>query len=188
MLDAGTGLISGAATTASTYNVTAQVSDGRGGSASRAFLWIVASGASGPVRFVKLEALSEVNGNAWASMAEFNLFDPGGVLISRTSWVASADSEGSGYPAASAIDADATSFWHTSWAPANTPMPHSFVVDMGAAHSIGGFKVLPRQDGGDNGKIANWRFSVSADGVAWVVMGQGTFAASSDEKTVAFPP
>jgi RHS repeat-associated protein len=38
-----TGLISGTPTTAATYNVTAQVSDGQGGTASRSFTWTIAA-------------------------------------------------------------------------------------------------------------------------------------------------
>ena len=66
-------------------------------------------------------------------------------------------------------------------------MPHSLVVDMGVARQVGGFKVLPRQDGSDNGKLADWRLHTSNDGVTWVQVAQGTFAAGFAEQTVIIP-
>ena len=59
---------------------------------------------------------------------------------------------------------------------------------MGSPVAIGGFRYLPRTDGIVNGCIANWRFLVSADGVTWTPLGQGTFANTSAEKTIVFAP
>ena len=191
-LNAATGSISGTPTAAGSYSVTAAVSDGRGGSASRSFVWtIAASGGSGStaVQYVRLVADTEINGNAWTSMAEFNLLDATGAAMSRTGWTVSADSAelvGENAPASNAIDGDASTFWHTQWQAASPPPPHSFTVNLGSARVIGGFKYLPRPGGG-NGTIANWRFFTSTDGTTWTQVAQGTFAKSAAEKTVTLP-
>jgi large repetitive protein len=142
-------------------------------------------------RYVRLEALSEVNSKAWTSMAEFNVLNVSGAPLARTGWVASADSQetqGENAPAANAIDSMTATFWHTQWKIASPPPPHTYTVDMGSPVAVGGFKYLPRTDGIVNGRIANWRFLISADGVTWTSLGQGTFANSSAEKTVMFAP
>ena len=141
--------------------------------------------APSAARYVRLEAVSEVNGNPWASMAEFNLLDASGALISRTGWKVSVDSaETAGENAAAdrAIDGDPNTFWHTQWYGANPPGPHTFTVDLGAKRTVGGFKYLPRPGGG-NGTIAAWRFYTSDDGVGWTLAAQGSFADGADEKT-----
>ena len=191
-INAATGLISGTLTTSGTYNVTAQVSDGRGGSASRSFVWTVAvvSSGGGTVQYVRLEAISEVNGNPWTSMAEFNVLNTSGTVVSRAGWTVSADSAelvGENAPASNAIDGSASTFWHTQWQGGSTPLPHTFTVNMGSGVAVGGFKYLPRPAGNTNGTIAGWRFYTSTDGVAWALVGQGTFANTSAEKTVTLP-
>jgi endo-1,3(4)-beta-glucanase len=139
------------------------------------------------VRFVKLEVLSEVNGKPWASVSEFNLLDANGVVMPRTGWIVSADSQAGSNPATNAIDGNPASIWHTPWSPTSLPMPHSLQVDLGSAKAVGGFKYLPRQDTSNNGKIANWRLLTSADGVQWTQVAQGSFTASSAEQTVMIP-
>jgi YVTN family beta-propeller protein len=50
---------------------------------------------------------------------------------------------------------------------------------------VGGFRYLPRQDAAD-GRIKDYRFYVSADGVTWgSPVAQGVFANNGDEKSVA---
>ena len=190
ILNATSGAITGTPTTAATYNVTATVSDGRGGSASRSFTWTIAAAASTSVRFVRLEALTEVSGKAWASMAEFNVLDANGATIPRTGWSVVADSQetvGENGAAVNALDGSAKTFWHTQWFASNPQPPHTFTVDMGQPQNVRGFKYLPRADGNTNGMIANWRFWTSTDGVTWSLVTQGTFVKSSAEKTVTLP-
>ena len=123
-------------------------------------------------------------------MAEFNLLDAGGAVMSRTGWSVSADSQevsGENGVAARAVDGDPSTIWHTQWSPTSVPLPHSFTVNLGGARAVGGFKYLPRPGGG-NGTIANWRFFTSADGITWTQVAQGTFANSAAEKTVMLAP
>ena len=174
------------------YSVTARAVDNAGAAAVSAPVTITvkaASGGSGTVQYVRLQADSEINGNAWTSMAEFNLLDTSGAVIPRTDWSVVADSAeltGEYAPAASAIDGDPSTFWHTQWQAASPRPPHTYTVNLGSARSVGGFKYLPRPGGG-NGTIADWRFYTSADGVAWTLVSQGTFANNAAEKTVTFP-
>ncbi len=134
-------------------------------------------------RYVRLEALTEVNGNPWTTMAEFNLLDANGAVVPRAGWLVSADSAETDAPATNAIDGLGT-IWHTQWRTANPPPPHNFTVNLGANVQVGGFRYLPPQGTNNNGQIANWRFHTSQDGVNWTVAAQGTFANTIAEKTV----
>lgn len=187
-MNAATGVISGTLSAAGTFNVTVTVTDGRGGSANRAFTWTIAQAVAGAVRYVRLEAVSEINGSPWTSMAEFNVLDGSGTVIPRTGWSATADSSETAAEIATpekAIDGDIYSIWHTAWSGASNPLPpHTFTVNMGAPRVVGGFKYLPRPGGGP-GTIASWKFYTSVDGISWNLVGQDTFAnaTSANEKT-----
>lgn len=146
------------------------------------------SATSYAVRYVRLRSLSEVSGNAWSSMAEFNLLDASGALVPRTGWVASANSQDPVTDtAAKAIDGLATTIWHSVWRNgASTPHPHDFTVNLGAVRTVGGFRYLPRSDAWTNGRIANWQFFVSVDGTAWQQVAAGAFTNTADERSVVF--
>jgi large repetitive protein len=188
-LDTTTGTLSGAPSTQGTYNVSVSASNAIG-TVSTQLLWRVAE--PGNPRFVRLEALSEVAGNPWTSMAEFNLLDDNGSTLPRTGWSASADSvelTGENGAAANAIDGNAATIWHTQWQAASPLHPHTFTVDLGTTARLGGFRYLPRAGGG-NGTVALYNFYVSADGVNWgspVASGDlRTLGPNADEKTVRF--
>jgi lysophospholipase L1-like esterase len=188
-IDAQSGAISGTPTTPGRFDVVVQASDGRGGTASASFAWaIVASSGGVSARYVRLEALSEVNGNRWSSIAEFNVLDAAGALIPRTGWSATADSQetaGENSPASAAIDGNADTFWHTQWQGGGPGLPHALTIDLGASRGISGFKYLPRQVG-ENGRIAGWRFYTSSDGSNWSTAAQGVFPRTADEQSVRF--
>jgi F5/8 type C domain-containing protein len=124
-------------------------------------------------RFVRLVADADVSQSPYTSAAELDVLDAAGAALARSGWVATADSAEStflgGAPAALAIDGDPNSMWHTPWSdPAlRPPHPHFLQLDMGAAHVVGGFRYLPRQDQSTDGSITDYRFFVSADGVEW---------------------
>ncbi len=87
----------------------------------------------------------------------------------KTGWkIVSVDSEELDEgPAKFAIDGDPDTYWHTQYSPTTTKYPHEIVVDMGVSKEIGGFRCLPRQDGGSNGRIKKFEFDVSTDGISW---------------------
>jgi alpha-L-fucosidase len=78
--------------------------------------------------------------------------------------------------AASAIDGDPKTHWHTRWSPDAPQPPHWLVVDLGRSVEAFGFTYLPRRDG-DNGTIADYELFGSADGESWTLLSRGALAA-----------
>ncbi len=188
-INASTGTVSGIPTQPGRYKVTVSASNAAA-TTSTDLAWTITAPGSG-AQFVRLEALSEINGNPWTSMAEFNLLDPSGALISRSGWTATADSveaAGENGVAANALDGNAATFWVTQWQAASPVHPHTFTVNLGQVRTLGGFRYLPRSGGG-NGTIAAWRFHTSLDGVNWTQVAEGNFLSAGNnaaEKTVLF--
>jgi hypothetical protein len=112
-------------------------------------------------------------------------------LIDRTGWsLVSVDSEEpSTHPATAAFDGITTTFWHTRWKTTGTPPPHEIVISLGSAHSVSGFRYLPRQDGVLVGNISQFEFHTSLDGENWgSPAATGTFANTNSLKAIAFSP
>jgi hypothetical protein len=145
-------------------------------------------------RFVRLVADSDLSAGPLTSVAEFNVLDAEGAPIDRAEWVVTADSEETVYvggaQAEYAIDGLPTTMWHTPWFEVEPPPhPHFLEIDMAQAHSVGGFRYLPRQDGSVDGSIAGYRFFVSTDGVEWgEPVASGTFPSSAGEQEVLLAP
>lgn len=189
-INASSGAITGTPTTVGQYVVTVSTRNDVAAS-STMLAWNVTPVLGATVQYVMLEAVSEQGGNAWTSMAEFNLLDRAGAVIPRTGWAVQVDSQeaASGQNSgAAAIDGDAATFWHTKYTGGNAPLPHRFIVNLGTARGIGGFKYLPRPAaGGLNGIIAGWNFYIGNDGVNWSLLKSGNFndfPDRSSEKTV----
>ncbi len=88
-----------------------------------------------------------------------------------------------------AFDGDPSTLWHTQWLNGFPAHPHEIQIDLGAIYEIDGFRVLPRQDGSDNGRINQFEFYVSPDGLDWgnpVVT--GTLPDSTSEQEITFAP
>jgi regulator of extracellular matrix RemA (YlzA/DUF370 family) len=84
-----------------------------------------------------------------------------------------------------AIDGNPATMWHTEWGLADPPPPHEIQIDLGAVYEVSGFRYLPRQDGIVNGRIGQFEFYVSVDGVNWgSPVSEGTFANDATEKDV----
>jgi hypothetical protein len=115
----------------------------------------------------------------------------GSSVISKTNWsLKSVDSQettcenGAGV---NAFDNNNAKFWHTRWCGGDTPLPHEIQINLGGSYSIDGFRYLPRQDGSANGRIGQYEFYVSTDGVSWgSAVATGTFANTATEKEVRF--
>jgi large repetitive protein len=145
-------------------------------------------------RYAKLVATSEQNGNVWSAVAELQIMTTAGVALSRTNWTVTADSQETDdqtAPATAAIDGDTATFWHTAWEPSpnnvnDPPLPHSLIVDLKTTQPITGFSYLPRQSVA-NGRIKDWQFFVSKDGIAWgTAVDTGTFPNVATLQTVVF--
>ncbi len=188
-LNTSTGVITGTPTRAGSFVVSVTARNGAG-AASWDFRWTVQPAAvPGGWRQVRLESTAAVNGNPWASMAEFNVLDADGRDIPRQAWLAtasSAETAAMNGAASRALDGDVSTFWHTRYTGSTPSHPHTFSVNLGASYRIGGFRYLPRP-GGTNGTITTWRFLGSNDGQTWTLLGSGDFntlGAAAAEKTV----
>lgn len=121
---------------------------------------------SAPVsaRYVCLEATSSQRPNeSFTSLAELEILNDQGEPLPRGGWsLVYADSEeivSSNNTADKVFDKQESTFWHTAWSDGKTSaLPHQIVIDMGSNQKISGFKVLPRGDQIDHGKIKDFRF------------------------------
>jgi mono/diheme cytochrome c family protein len=189
-IDPVTGRISGTPTVAGIFRITVFVSAG-GRTVSTDFVWNISNPAA--TRYVRLEALSEVNGNPWSSAAEIELLGTDGRPLPRTGWTATADSAetaGEDGRAANVLDGNPATIWHTTWSAATAPMPHWIVLDMQRAAEVTGLRYLPRGNT-PNGTVRQYRISLSVDGVNWgAPVASGDFAqldaTATAEKVVHF--
>ena len=129
-------------------------------------------------RYVRLTALTEVNGNAWTSVAEFGVLDRNGaqIPVSETS-IHDFDSQEllfENSPASYAIDGNHGTYWHTEWGNSSPAPPHHITLDLGAVRAIGGYLYIPRQ-GFYNGRIANYQVHYSTDAANWTLMDSGVW-------------
>jgi len=144
-------------------------------------------------RFIKLKALSEVNGEAWTSAAEISVVQAEDqAAVQPTLKVVKVDSEettaedGKG---ANAVDGNPDTIWHTQYQDATPACPHEIVIELTPPATIKGFTYLPRQDDSVNGTIKAYEFYVSGDGIDFgQPVSKGTFENSKDKKTVTFDP
>ena len=145
-------------------------------------------------RYVRLRALTEVNGKPWTSLAELNVIGEltvASTIIPKSGWtityVDSQELVGENGAAINILDGKSATLWHTQWLNGSPLPPHELRIDLGLAYSIDGFRYLPRQDGGVNGRIGQYEFYVSSDGVIWgTPVATGVFANSATEKVVPF--
>ena len=127
--------------------------------------------------------------SAWDE-AVMNVTETSGSRIPQDNWtLVYADSEetsGEDGAAVNAFDGNTGTFWHTKWKDGSDPQPHEIQINLGAVYDVSGIAVLPRQDGGDNGRIRDYEFHTSADGNTWTMADSGTFADSASEQASSF--
>jgi lysophospholipase L1-like esterase len=91
-------------------------------------------------------------------------------LLSQAGWslhfVDSEETNTGDYLAVNAFDGNPNTVWTTQWFNGGPPPPHEIQIDLGASHSIAGFRYLPHQDW-QPGRIGEYEFYVSADGDNW---------------------
>jgi beta-galactosidase len=80
-------------------------------------------------------------------------------------------------------DGDPDTYWHTEWERTVTKHPHTVELDLGQVRSFKAIYYVPRQSSA-NGRIAQYRFSVSSDGTRWVTVAEGRFPNSSTRQLV----
>ncbi len=112
-------------------------------------------------------------------------------VISRKGWrlkyVDSEERIAENGAAVNGFDGDGWTIWHTQWNQISPPPPHEIQIDLGLTYIINGFRYLPRQNGSPNGRIAQYEFYVSPDGVNWgTPVTSGSFANDASRKDVGF--
>lgn len=96
-----------------------------------------------------------------------------------TSYSTQEDSDGM---AASAIDGDEETIWHSKWRGGGSTLPHEIVFDLGDSYTVSSVKLLNRQDN-SNGYLNEVEFSVSEEAQQWSEPFAITFASTSDWQT-----
>ncbi|GIL27206.1 family 20 glycosylhydrolase [Actinocatenispora comari] len=112
-------------------------------------------------------------------------------MLSSAGWQASATSAettAEDGAAANAVDNDPYTIWHSDYSDGAPTLPQRLTIDTGAAQPISGFRYLPRQDGGVNGRVAGYRLLTSTDGTRWTVAASGTLPDTQTETVVRFAP
>jgi len=142
-----------------------------------------------PARYVRLRALSEVSGRAWASVAELGV----GVIArlpQSTMKVRAVDSQevvGASGRAPNVLDGNRVTFWHTRWHGTPPSHPHQIDLDLGSTRAVSCLYVLPRQDI-RNGRIARYEVYTSTDGMSWgTAVAWGTWSDGTAEQSACFP-
>ena len=184
-----TGIISGLPSQAGSFVSTISVANSVAATSTQV-LWNIQDGGPEEVNFVRLVALSALDGGPVASVAEFNLLDAQGHVISRLGWTVAASSEETQDPgrALQALDGDPKTAWYSQYNHGTPEHPHELVINLGAPRTVTGFKYLPRTDLPE-GAIGRWRFDTSRDGVNWRELARGDlthFGASIAERTIYF--
>ncbi len=93
-------------------------------------------------------------------------FLPEAALLDQANWrivEVSSESRHNGKLAGNAIDDNPRTNWHTQWRNAQPSHPHYLTIDLGASQSIAGIRVMPRQDGEQNGRLNRIEVYVSDD-------------------------
>lgn len=90
----------------------------------------------------------------WTKADDDTLPQDGWSLLSASS----EETEGEDGRAARAFDDSPSTFWHSRYSGTRAEYPHELSIDLGAAYELVGLRVLPRQDGNQNGLIAGYEF------------------------------
>ncbi len=107
-------------------------------------------------------------------------------LMERLGAHASADSSEPGFDADRAIDGNAATMWHTAWNPSPSPLPHSWTLELREPVTLGGLRLLPRQDGNPNGQIAECEIQLSDDGQTWRTVTKEKWDGQGIEREISF--
>lgn len=132
-----------------------------------------------------ITAICEKSGLAPSQPATYT-FD---MYINKSGWkVYNVSSEQGGNEAAkNAIDGNPSTFWHTRYSGDTPKHPHTIIIDMGKAYNITHFIYQARNDGSQNGRIANYEIYFSNSPTSWKTTPdlKGTFANNGSEQAVA---
>ena len=124
----------------------------------------------------------------WSVPCYFNSINE---ILSQELWelhyVDSEELVGENGLATNAFDNNINTHWHTEWKNSAPPYPHEIQINLNDIYEINGFNYLPRQDGHAYGRISQYEFYTSLDGITWgVPVAIGTFVNDDTEKKVTF--
>ncbi len=144
-----------------------------------------------PCGFIKLVAVSEINDQAWTSIAELGVIQEGEKVavkpelkVVKTSSEETSSEDGK---AANAVDGKGDTLWHTQWGDANPNHPHEIIIEMNPPTKIKGLTYLPRQDDIENGRVKDYEIYLSDDGKEFgQPVTKGAFENSKDRKVASF--
>ncbi len=87
--------------------------------------------------------------------------------VAQSGWtlvyVDSQEAVGEDFRARNAFDGNPNTIWHTEFRQTSPGHPHDLIVDLGALYALTGFRQVPRQDEGVNGRIGQYEFYVKTD-------------------------
>ncbi|MEV6527947.1 family 20 glycosylhydrolase [Longispora sp. NPDC051575] len=111
---------------------------------------------------------------------------------SQTGWtlrsVTSAETAETNAAATNAFDNNPYTFWHTAYTGTTPTLPAEIVIDTGASGPVNGWRYLPRQDGGRNGRVKQYELSTATTATGpYTVAATGTLADDGTEKEIRFP-
>ncbi|WP_436493303.1 discoidin domain-containing protein [Actinokineospora sp. HUAS TT18] len=146
-------------------------------------------------RFVRLTALTEAGDRGpWASAGELNVLgDPGAPVpsarLARTGWTATASDQETlreNGRASNVLDGNPASIWHSRYVIASA-LPHWITIDLKAPTVLNGLVYRPRPAANANGRIGEYRVSVSNDGQTFSApVSSGVWADDAQVKDAAF--
>ncbi len=109
------------------------------------------------------------------------------INVDKSKWrVISSNSHEPGREASRIIDENPHTFWHTEWSEKTPAHPHEVIVDLGNTYEMAGIKLLPRQDGSQNGSIKKCEVFLSNDGKNWKSVTATTLKESKKINIVRF--
>lgn len=105
----------------------------------------------------------------------------------KTAVTATSFQPNQGNEAEMALDAQASTFWHSAWNPM-AALPQALTIDYGAPRTVASLVYQPRPGGG-NGTATAFQVAVSLDGQAFTtVVADGSWPADASRKFVNFAP
>ena len=166
------------------------------------FEYVVQEGDEGQIAFKGPKIISDENGSvrneAGLSVSAIDTdvdfgyigVDPSydGYDLPLDNATATAGSSQSGQGPEKALDGDTSTLWHSQWSAGHNRADHWFVIDYGKEYMMDGLRYLPRQTGGTNGIITEYKIEVSTDGVTYTEAATGEWDSSTSWKTADFEP
>jgi hypothetical protein len=90
------------------------------------------------------------------------------------------------YPLSNLWDQKPETIWHTDWNESSNRHPYTVEIELDEPRDVAGLYYHPRPGSNPNGRIAEYRIDVSADGAVWNTVHTGTFPNDASPKEIRF--